>query len=142
MKGTRKSEALLPGTKECKPSTEVRIYEIAEGIVNSGWTRQDVLKYITDNWNLSPKQAYKYYYAAMNYMRPDDPAKYREALINRNFDVLETIMKRALDRGDFKEANNAIKTMNQMLGVGGKSVEVKDFNAEGLERKIVISFGD
>ena len=138
----RKTEAVLPGNKKASASTEIRIYELTEKIVNSGWTRLEILKYIQDEWGLSDTQAQRYWVAAINYLRPKDPEKYREALINRNYDILESILKKALERNDLKEAINAVKALNQMLGVGGKSVEIKDKDAQGEDRKIVISFGD
>lgn len=138
----RKTEAVLPGNKKSTAATEIRIYELTEKIVNSGWTRLDVLKYVQEEWGLSEVQAQRYWTAAVNYCRPKDPEKYREALINRNYDILESILKKALERNDLKEAINAVKAINQMLGVGGKSVEIKDKDSQGEDRKIIISFGD
>lgn len=138
----RKTEAVLPGNKKATMSTELRIVEIADKIVKDGWGRMDCMKFVQDEWGLSEKQSERYYYGALNYLKPDEPDKYREALINRNFSVLEGILKRALDNNDLKTANDVIKTMNQMLGVGGKQVEIKDKDSQGEDRKIVISFND
>ena len=141
-KGLRKTEALLPGNKKASVSTELRIYELSDKIVNSAWTRLDILRYVMEEWGLSETQAQRYWIGAVNYLRPKEPEKYREALINRNIDVLETILKKALEANNLKEANNAIKIINSMLGVGGKQVEIKDKDSEGEERRIVISFGE
>ena len=63
-------------------------------------------------------------------------------LINRNFAVAETILQKALDSNNLKAANEALKILNQMLGVGGKQVEIKDNDSEGQDRTITISFND
>ena len=102
----------------------------------------DILQYVKDTWGLSDTQAQRYWMAAVNYLRPKEPEKYREAIISKNIDLLETIIRRALESNNLKEANNAIKTLNSMLGVGGKSVEIADKDAAGEDRKIVISFND
>lgn len=138
----RKSDAILPGNKKSTISTEIRIVEIADLIVKKGYSRIDCMKFAQDEWGLSEKQSERYYYGALNYLKPDEPDKYREALINRNFSILEGILKRALDSNDLKTANDVVKTMNQMLGVGGKQVEIKDKDSQGEDRKIVISFND
>lgn len=138
----RKTEAVMPGNKYSTVSTELRIYELSDRIVNSGWTRLDILKYIQGEWGLSDTQAQRYWMAAVNYLRPKDPEKYREAIINKNIDLLEMIIRKALESNNLKEANNAIKTLNSMLGAGQKSVEISDKDSSGEDRKIVISFND
>lgn len=138
----RKTEAVLPGNQKSTVSTEIRIYELTDRIVNSGWSRMDILQYVKDTWGLSDTQAQRYWMAAVNYLRPKDPEKYRDAIIAKNMDLLETIIRKALESNNLKEANNAIKTLNSMLGVGGKSVEIADKDSAGEERKIVISFND
>lgn len=138
----RKTEAVLPGNKKSTVSTEVRIYELSDLIVNSGWTRLDIMNYIQQEWGLSDTQANRYWLAAVNFLRPKDPEKYREALINKNIDLLEMIIRRALEANNLKEANNAIKILNQMLGAGGKQVEIKDSDSGGQDRIITISFND
>lgn len=141
-KQLRKTEIALPGNKKASPSTEVRIIEVADLIVKKGYGRMDCMKWVQENWGLSEKQSERYYYAALKYLKPKDPDKYREALINRNFTVAETILQKALDSNNLKAANEALKILNQMLGVGGKQVEIKDKDADGSEKKIVISFGE
>ena len=138
----RKSEAVLPGNKKSTVATEVRIYEIAELIVKRGWGRQACMEYARTQWELSDTQAERYYYGALNYLMPKDPDKYREVLIGRNFSVLEQLLQGAIDRNDTKVALDVVKAMNQMLGVGAKQVEINDKDAEGGEKKIVISFSD
>lgn len=138
----RKSEALLPGTKKSTVGTELRLYEIADKIVKNGYGRMGCIDYMVKEWGISEKQAEKYYYGALNYLRPENPEKYREALINRNFTVLENLLQTAIERNDIKTAADVVKILNSMLGVGGKQVEIKDKDGSGGDRKIVISFGD
>lgn len=138
----RKTEISLPGNKKASPATEVRIIEVADLIVKKGYGRMDCMKWVQENWGLSEKQSERYYYAALKYLKPKDPDKYREALINRNFAVAETILQKALDSNNLKAANEALKILNQMLGVGGKQVEISDKDSAGEDRKIVISFND
>lgn len=124
-----------------KPSlqTEVRINFLTEALVKSGWTKYDLIQYAKTEWNLSDCQAEKYYYATCKNIIPKDPEAYREAMIARNLTTLENILKKCLDRENFKQANEVIKTINTILGVGGKQVEIQDKNTNNV---IKISFGD
>ena len=138
----RKSDALLPGAKKATVATEARIIEIAEKITKNGYGRQAIMKYIKDEWGLSDSQAERYYYSALKYLVPQDADKYREALINRNFCVMESMLQSALERNELKTALGIVKVMNTLLGVGGNQVEITDKGKDGEEKKIVISFGD
>lgn len=138
----KKSEALLPGTKKATVATTARIIELAEKITNEGYGRQAIKKYAEENYGLSDTQSERYWTAALKYLVPEDPEKYREALIGRNFSVLESLLQKSIERNDFKTALDVVKVMNTLLGVGGKQVEIKDKDGSGEERKIVISFGD
>ena len=134
----RNSVVALEGTNSSRLSTEAKVYELADRIVNSGWTKWDCLNFIMNTWGVKKRQAERYYYGALHYMQPSDPEKYREALIDKNYSILETLLKKAIDSNNLKIANEIIKTMNQMIGIGNKKVEIEDKN----ENKIVISFGD
>lgn len=126
---------------EKKPTlvTEARIRDLADRIINSGYTKWDVVEYAQNTYGVGKGQALKYYYASLRYLTPDDPAQYRESLIERNFQLLETILNRALAEGNLKEANNAVKLMNDMLGAGGN----KRFEVETPDKtRIAITFTD
>lgn len=118
-------------------ATQLRVQELSREIAEKGYGRQASMKWCMDNWGLKEGQAEKYYYAALRYLMPDNPAEYRDALINRNFTVLENMLKMALDRNDLTNANAIIKTMNQMLGADGKKLEITNEN-----QKITVTFGD
>jgi len=122
--------------------TELRINYITDALVKSAWTRYDVVQYCKDTYGLSETQGEKYYTAAVKNILPKNPEAYRETLIARNMATLENMLKKCLDRENFKQANEVIKTINSMLGVGGKQVEIKDKDNKGDERTIKISFSD
>ena len=127
----------LLNSKKSQLATQIRVQEIATLVTEKGYGRHAVQKYCVENWGISEKQAEKYYYAAINYLKPDNPEEYREALIARNFGVLETMLQKALDNNDLQTANQVIKTMNTMLNVGDRKVQL-----EQGDTKIVVSFGD
>lgn len=138
-----KTEVSLPDTKgKSKASTEVRIYQIAEKIVKEGCARMDIIDYCQKEWGLSQTQAIRYWTSALAYLRPDNPEEYREALINRNFNVAEEILHRALEANNLKAASEALRILNSMLGVGSKAVEVRDKDGLGNDRVFTITFGE
>ena len=134
-----KQNQTLATAKKSKLSTQVRLNYLTDCIIKSGWTRYDCLKYIKDNWGLAERQAQRYYYSALHNLIPDNPEQYREGIINRNINILEEMLRKALDSNNLKVANEVIKTINQMLGVGNKQVEIEDKNTNNI---IKISFGD
>ena len=140
----RTSKAVMPGNKKSTIATQARIWECAKLIVNSGYSRLDVIDYIVENWGIGQSRAEKYYYAALHLMMPEekDREQYREILIQKNFNTAENILRRALERNDLTNANAALKILNQMLGVGQKAVEIKDKEGTPEERTITISFTD
>lgn len=140
----RTSEAVMPGNQKSTAATQARIWECAKMIANSGYSRLDVIDYITENWDIGQSRAEKYYYAALNLMKPkeEDKERYREILIEKNFNTAETILRKALERNDLTNANAALKILNQMLGVGQKAVEIRDKEGTPEERTITISFTD
>lgn len=103
----------------------------------------DIVDYCEKEWGLSKTQAIRYWTSALEYLRPDSPDEYREALINRNFNIAEEILHRALENGNLKEANNALKILNGMLGVGdGRSVRIEDKDTAGNDRTFTITFAE
>ena len=132
----------LKGTQKATIATQIKIQEVASLIVEKGYGRMACLKYCKEKWGLSETQGDRYYSAALIYLRPENPDEYREALISRNFGVLEELLQRAMDSNDTPTALNVVKVMNGLLGVGGKQVEFNEKDKEGGEKKIVISFND
>ena len=133
---------VLRDSQQSKLSTQLRIQDVATQIAEKGYGRLACMKYVAEKYGLSEIQGEKYYYGALKYLRPDNPEEYREALINRNFSVLEKLLQDAIDHNDTATALNVVKVMNGMLNVGGKQVEISDKEKDGTEKKIVISFSD
>lgn len=125
-----------------KLATQVKINEVARLMAESAYTYGDVIQYCEDKWGLSRCQGQKYYTAAAKSLLPEDPDLYRDTLIARNLSTLEAMLKKALDGNNLKVANDIIGTINKMLGVGNKAVEIKDKDSAGEERTISISFGE
>lgn len=138
----KKDTAVMPGNNRSTLATQAKIETLAEMIVKSGATRQDILRLVRNDWGLSATQADRYYSAAINFLRPKDREKYREMLIDRNFEILEELLKRSIERNDTKSALDCIKLINNLLGVGGNQVEIKDKDGTGSDRVIKISFTD
>lgn len=133
---------VLRDSQKSTLSTQLKIQDLACVIAEKGYGRIACKKYASEKWGMSEAQAEKYYYGALKYLRPDNPDEYREALISRNFSVLEKLLQDSIDRADTKVALDVVKVMNAMLGVGGKQVEFNEKDKDGGEKKIVISFND
>lgn len=135
----REQGLTLKNKSKTELTTEVRIRDIADKIVNQGYTKWDAVQFAIDTYKIGKGQALKYYYASLRYLTPENPEQYRDALIERNFQLLETILNRALTEGNLKEANQAVKLMNEMLGAGGG----KKFEVETPDKtRIQITFTD
>lgn len=132
----------LRDTQKSTLATQLKIQELANVMAEKGYGRLASMKYASERWGMSQSQAEKYYYGALNYLRPDNPDQYREALIARNFSVLEKLLQDAIDHNDTPTALNVVKVMNGLLGVGGKQLEVAEKDKDGGEKRIVISFND
>lgn len=134
-----KKPTTVEGTKKNKLSTQVRRNLLIDNIVNSGWTRLDCIKFAQEHWGLSETQAKRYYYAAVHSLIPDNPEQYRQELIARNMNVLESLLRKAIDSNNLKTADRIIRTLNGMFGVGNNHIEIEDKNNNNI---IKISFGD
>lgn len=138
MKKTETKEVVsIEGSKRATLPTQTKVIELAKQIVDKGYGRQAAITYAMEHFKVGRDQGERYYYAAITYLRPDNPDTYREALISRNFGVLESMLQRALENNDLSTANSIINTMNKMLGVGEKRVAL-----ETKDEKIIVSFGD
>ncbi len=125
-----------------KLATQARIAEVARHIAQDGWTYRECVDWIQEHYGVKKTQAERYYYGACHTLIPDDPEEYRRVFLERNLTTLERMLQDALNDHNLKEANNIIRTINQMLGVGGKQVEIKDKDALGRDKVITISFVD
>lgn len=128
--------------KENVPSNRTKIImeEFAEEIAKTAMPRRTAIKWAAERYGVAETTASSYYAAAMRYLRPSDPEKYREEIIDKNFAILERMLQTALKRGDLKSATQIIRTMNQMIGIGGNKVEIKKGEVSGQTETITISF--
>ena len=138
----RKDDAKLPDSKRSSVATAARIYELAELITKNGYGRMAIKKYAEEKYGISNTQSERYWQAALKFLMPENPEQYREALVGRNFAVLEQLLQKALDDNDTKVALDVVKVMNSLLGTGGKQVEINDKDGAGEPRTIKISFTD
>ena len=120
--------------------TKAIVEAVAKEIAENGLPYRDALKWISQRFNIAEGTSRKYYAAAMKYLRPENPQAYREELIERNFAILESMLQKALKKGDLKNANAIINTLNKMVGIGGNKVEIKDNGPSGETKTITISF--
>ena len=128
--------------KENTPSNRTKIImeEFAEEIAKTAMPRRTAIKWAAERYGVAESTASSYYAAAMRYLRPSDPEKYREEIIDKNFAILERMLQTALKRGDLKSATQIIRTINQMVGIGGNKVEIKKGEVSGQTETITISF--
>lgn len=134
-KGT--TPTLRTTNKSTTLATQARVQELAEKIAKEGYGRQACLSYAKDKWGVKKDQSERYYYAALKYLVPEEPEKYRQLLIDRNFTILENMLQKALDGNDLSAATQIIKLMNTFLGVSDKKLEV-----DTKDTKITVSFGE
>lgn len=127
----------IEGSKRATLPTQTKVIELAKQIVDKGYGRQAAVTYAMEHFKVGRGQGERYYYAAISYLRPDNPEEYREALIARNFGVLESMLQKSLENNDLATATQIVKVMNTMLNVGDKKIQV-----EQGDTKIVVSFGE
>lgn len=128
--------------KENTPSNRTKIImeEFAEEIAKTAMPRRTAIKWAAERYGVAESTASSYYAAAMRYLRPSDPEKYREEIIDKNFAILERMLQTALKRGDLKNANAIINTLNRMTGISGNKVEIHQDKGSGETQTITISF--
>ena len=128
--------------KDNTPSNRTKIImeEFAEEIAKTAMPRRTAIKWAAERYGVAEATASSYYAAAMRYLRPSDPEKYREEIIDKNFAILERMLQTALKRGDLKNANAIINTLNRMTGISGNKVEIHQDKGSGETQTITISF--
>ena len=120
--------------------TKIIMEEFAEEIAKTAMPRRTAIKWAAERYGVAEATASSYYAAAMRYLRPSDPEKYREEIIDKNFAILERMLQTALKRGDLKSATQIIRTINQMIGISGNTVEIHQDKGSGETQTITISF--
>lgn len=113
--------------------TRVQTYSVAE-MINSGMTRQEIMKALTDQ-GIAPNYASKYYYMALKDLAPEPDLidDYKKGMIQLNLDRLEKIVNETID-GNFQNkaiALKAIEQINKMLGITDSNKVTIANNKEG-----------
>ena len=122
------------------PETFRRLDEGITLVAVSGYTKQDYVKYLMDKYGLSVRSANSYYSEVLKALRPENMEEYREDMIQKNFARLEALYKKAVDSNNLKIANEIMRTINTMLGVGGNKVRIGQEQTDGTKNVIEISF--
>ena len=150
-------EKHLAKLKETKPSTGRRdmVYEkatketqnkirkLAGLICDQGYSRQDILSYVTEVMGYSYAQATLYYTATMNYLAPKNEDEFVQEVRTKNYNRLESMYKQAIESNDRRLALDVIKTQNAMFGLsGGGKVELKKEEKDGSMQSFTITFGE
>lgn len=122
------------------PETFRRLDEGITLVAVSGYTKQDYVKFLMDKYGISVRSANSYYSEVLKALRPENMEEYREDMIHKNFERLEALYKKAVERNDLKNANEIMRTINNMLGLGGNKVRIGQETADGTRNVIEISF--
>ena len=133
-------EIMLRPSQEWKaePATIQRVQEIARRM-SEGESRMRLENWMMENWEIGDRQARAYYSAAARYLIPDDEEDYKKGLIQANLNRLEDIVERTMTADDYKNAIQAIKEINRVLGAGEKNVV--EVATDGERTAFRISFG-
>lgn len=122
------------------PETFRRLDEGITLVAVSGYTKQDYVKYLMDKYGITVRSANSYYSEVLKALRPENMDEYREDMIHKNFERLEALYKKAVDSNNLKVANEIMRTINAMLGVGGNKVKIGQEQADGTRNVIEITF--
>lgn len=115
-----------------------KVNEISK-LLAQGKSKQYVIDYAVEHFCVGLPQARRYYSSAVKNLMPKNPEKYREGLIQTNFNRLETIVERAMEEGDWKNAREAIAEMNKMCGLtnGGFQIGIATDKANDTQQVII-----
>lgn len=132
----------IPGERGPR-TTSMTMIESAAAKLSKGATKKEVVQFLEENYKMTTNRATEYYYAACHYLRPKDPEKYREALIQNNISRLEKIIDECMEgtgnEKQLKVAREAIAELNKMLGISGNNVTIRQ-NQEEKTQEIQINF--
>ena len=123
----------------CFDISKLRVLECAD-MVAKGKSKNTIVKYVQDTYDISENQSLRYYAAALKYLLPPDEDGYRREMIAVNMNRLEPIVERCMETGDLNSlrlAKDTISEMNKVLGVTNNKVMVAK---DGDKELIQISF--
>lgn len=122
------------------PETYRRLDEGITLVAVSGYTKQDYVNFLVDKYGLTVRSANSYYSEVLKALRPENMEEWRQDMVHKNYARLEALYKRALEANNLKVANEVMRTMNNILGVGGNKVTIGQEQADGTRNIIQISF--
>ena len=125
---------------ESEAPTVQRIQEIAKRIAK-GESRMGLQYWMMDNWDIGDRQARAYYMAATRYLMPDDEEEYRKSLIQTNINRLEEIVENTMSGRNYKDAIQAIREINKMLGLN-ETKNTVEVATDGANTVFRVSFGE
>lgn len=122
------------------PETYRRLDEGITLVAVSGYTKQDYVNFLMEKYGLTVRSANSYYSEVLKALRPENMEEWRQDMVHKNYARLEALYKRALEANNLKVANEVMRTMNNILGVGGNKVTIGQETADGTRNVIQISF--
>lgn len=136
--------SLKPGEKCTDDATVLKIMEVSK-MVAKGDSYQNIIKTVSEKYDIGEKQADRYYNAALKYLAPSDEEldDYRKAMLKIQMNRLEKIMDKGIDSNDpqmLNVAKAAIAEMNKILFGNIQNQVTLNKNKDGDEQ-IIISFG-
>lgn len=128
------------GLQGADPSTIMRIQEAAK-MLSKGKSRATIMQHLMDTYSLANSTAAVYYAQAVKFLLPDNEDEYKDQLIRANVTRLETIYEKAMERGDYKNAREAIAELNKMAGLHKEGISVGISNdKENDTQQVIIHF--
>jgi len=137
----KKNEINVTGREDVKPTAASihRVLELAK-MLSKGKSRQTVIEYAMEHYDVTEPQAKRYYAAATRYLIPDDMDEFRKGIIQANMERLETIIERCMELGQYKVARDAIDSLNKMFGINsGLQIGIQT-DTENNTQQVVIKF--
>lgn len=107
--------------------TRERVIELAD-MLAKGKSRPTMIKYITENYGVTPRTAGDYYEAAVRYLVPEDWQSFRDEVIAKNIQSLQYIVEKTMEKENYKLATEAINTLNKIFNGGNQVTIAKDNN--------------
>ena len=122
-----------------EPETKLIVAEAAQ-MIAAGKRRLDVMNELAEKHKFNPAHAERYYYSALEFLKPKDMDAFREEMIAKNFARLEELYSMAVERNDIKGAVDVMKVLNTMLGIASNRVQLGQQTPDGTTQVIELSF--
>lgn len=104
--------------KSPKAVVELRINEIYN-LLLSGYSRQDIIQYSSDNYKIDERAADNYIKKATDRIKTLYSDEIKETVLERHLAMKYQLYQKLNDEEDYKGANSILDSIEKMLGVGG-----------------------